>query len=433
MRKNLTDRTIRSLKPAPKDQRYEVWDAALPAFGARVDDRGRVNFILMKRLDGKLRRWTLGRYEPGTEVEPALGGALTLAGARRLAWAVADAAARGVDLRDEREARRREEARKREDTLAAVASDFIKRHARPLRSAPQYEGVIERHLLPAWGGRPVAEITRRHVIALLEAIVDRSGPAAAHKALSVARKLFNWAIARDAYGLAASPCDRVRPKDIVGKLQPRQRVLSDDELRRVWRSAGTAGYPFGPLVKMLIVTGARRNEVAGARWSEVDLDAALWTIPPERMKGGAPHEVPLPPLAVELLRSLPRFAGNGYVFTTTGGARPMSGFSKMKRRLDGLIVERMRGEAKEHVELAGWRLHDLRRTMRSHLSALPVQDIVRELAIAHRRPGLHQVYDLHQYRAEKHLCFDLWAKRLLLIVEPAGGDNVVPMRGEARA
>jgi integrase len=151
------------------------------------------------------------------------------------------------------------------------------------------------------------------------------------------------------------------------------------------------------------------------RWAEIDLDKALWTIPPERMKGDAAHEVPLPPIAVEILKGLPRWHGD-FVFTTTSGARPISGFSKMKLRIDAAMKE----------TIAPWRFHDARRTMRTGLGALPVPNNVAELCIAHAQPGLHRTYDLHSYRDEKRRAFELWAARLLSIVEPDTLAKIVP-------
>jgi integrase len=164
----------------------------------------------------------------------------------------------------------------------------------------------------------------------------------------------------------------------------------------------------------LLLTGQRLREVAEAQWQELDLDKALWVIPPERMKGDAAHEVPLAPAAVAILKSLPRWRGD-FVFSTTGGERPISGFSKMKLKIDAAIAE----------PIAPWRFHDLRRTMRTGLGALPIPNNV---AIAHAQPGLHRVYDLHGYREEKRRAFELWASRLAEIVEPGEPSNVVKLK-----
>jgi integrase len=144
-------------------------------------------------------------------------------------------------------------------------------------------------------------------------------------------------------------------------------------------------------------TGQRLREVAEARWSEIDLDQALWTIPHHRMKGDAAHEIPLAPVAAAIFKSLPRFSGP-YVFTTQDGSRPVSGFGKVKDRINTTICELSCNPA----SIGDWRLHDLRRTMRTHLSGLPVPDMVRELVIAHKKPGLHRVYDQHTLTATKN-------------------------------
>jgi integrase len=141
------------------------------------------------------------------------------------------------------------------------------------------------------------------------------------------------------------------------------------------------------------------------------------------MKGDVAHEIPLAPLALEVLKDLPRFAGGPYVFTSTAGEKPVNGFSKMKARLDRAIAEANGGKP-----IAAFTFHDIRRTMRTRLSALPIPDEVRELMIAHARPGLHQVYDLHRFHDEKRRGFELWAQRLLQIVEPAPAPTVIPLR-----
>ena len=226
-------------------------------------------------------------------------------------------------------------------------------------------------------------------------------------------------------------------KDIIGAKKPRQRVLSDAELREIWRATEATPYPFGPFVRALLVTGQRLREVANAKWSEFDLEKALWTIPPERMKGDAAHEVPLSPLALEILRSASEDdkrsrSPGAYVFSTTGGKAPISGFSKAKIALDRLLAEtrsKAASAGEEAVALPGWVFHDLRRTMRTNPSGLPVPDLVAELVIAHAKPGPHKVYDQHAYRDEKKRALDLWASKLLSIVDETDANkNVVPLR-----
>jgi integrase len=191
----------------------------------------------------------------------------------------------------------------------------------------------------------------------------------------------------------------------------------------VWQAAERMGYPYGPVFQLLILTGQRERVVAEMSWSEVEFEKRLWTVPAKRMKGDRAHEAPVAPAAFALLESQPRWNGGDFIFTTTEGAKPINGFSKAKVRVDKLSG------------VSGWVIHDLRRTVRTHLSALPVEDLVRELVIAHAKPGLHKVYDLHAYQDEKRLCLELWETRLFSIVEPwpGGITDIAEVRGLRRA
>jgi integrase len=199
----------------------------------------------------------------------------------------------------------------------------------------------------------------------------------------------------------------------------RTRVLSESELRAFWAAAGEMAYPWGPYFRLLLLTMQRRTELASGRRQEIDLERALWTIPAARMKGDAPHVVPLAPLAHSIFASLPTFTKGTCIFSTTFGAKPISGFSKAKRVLEGLMLAELRKSRGGAATLEPWGLHDLRRTGRTALSALPVAEVVRELVIAHAKPGLHKVYDQHAYVDEKRQALALWETRLLGIVEAA--------------
>jgi integrase len=128
---------------------------------------------------------------------------------------------------------------------------------------------------------------------VIDAAKARGAPYRAHNLLGHARRLFNWAIARRVYGIDRSPCDRMVPSQVIGPKRVRDRILTDEELRAVWNAAQKMGYPNGPLIQLLILTGQRRGEIAGGRWAEIDLAALLWRIPASRMKAGAAHVLPL--------------------------------------------------------------------------------------------------------------------------------------------
>ena len=265
-----------------------------------------------------------------------------------------------------------------------------------------------------WGPHPITDVMPEEVAAAIRAIVKRGAPYQAHNALGYVRRLFNWAIATHEFGIRTSPVSLLNPKDLIGKREGRERTLSDEELRAVWAAAGEMGYPYGPLFRLLILNGQREREVADMRCPEIDLGRRIWTIPAERMKGGRAHEVPLSSKVVDLIESLPRWNAGDYVFSTTDGAKPVNGFSKAKARIDKLSG------------VSGWVIHDLSRTVRTHLSALPVEDLVRELVIAHAKPGLHKVYDRHAYQDEKRHCLQLWETRLLTtVVEPIPPTEII--------
>jgi integrase len=373
----------------------------------QVTEAGHRSFVLIKRYP----------LHPKNPVPRSLGvyGEITLEDARQKARGWLDLIKRGIDPEIEEARQRAAALRRQTNTFAAVAGEFLDRHAAGLAKAAEARRIIDTEFVKRWGPRPVTDIMPEEAAAAIRAIVSRGAPYQAFNALGYLRRLFNWAIGTREFGVTTSPVERLSPKDLIGKREARERTLTDDELRAVWDAAEAVGFPYGPLIRLLILTGQREHEVADMVWPEVDFAKALWTIPARRMKGDRAHEVPLSSDAVALLRSLPRFTAGDHVFTTTDGKKAVNGFSKAKSRTD-----RLSG-------VSAWKFHDLRRTVRTHFSALPVQDNVRELVIAHARLGLHKVYDLHSYLSEKRECLSLWEARLRGIVAPTQG-NVVPLR-----
>jgi integrase len=276
-----------------------------------------------------------------------------------------------------------------------------------------------------WGKRPVTDIDRHDVLAVIEATVERGARHQARNLLAHIRKLFGWAITRGTYGLEHNACSLIKPSDIVGKPAIRQRILTDPEWRAFWKATGELGYPFGDLFRTLALTGCRRDEIASAQWSEINFDKRLLALSPQRMKADAAHIVPLPPTTIGILERLPRIGE--YLFTTSGKT-PVSGFSKAKARMDGLMLKELRRnvEKLDETRLMPWRLHDLRRSMRTGLSAIGVQDRIAEMTIGHKVQGLHKVYDQHSFLDERRTALTRWERHLLGIVEAKGAD-IVPM------
>ena len=385
----LTDRLLKSLKPAPTGQRTVHWDAARPSFGVRITDRGVVSFFVMRRMPGRPQpvRVSLGRY-------PDIG----LAQARVLATAAIGDLVAGIHPK----ARERQ---RRATTFAALAEAFLSRPAAAKqRTADEIRKTVGRYLLPRWGNRAASSITRADAIAMVEALDRASGPYTAAKALALASSIFRHAMTREL--LASNPCALIKITDLVGEMSSRQRVLSAAEIVLLWRA--TEGiYPAGPFARFLLLTAVRRSEAAHMTWGEIDLDNALWIVPASRTKSGAPHEVPLSGMAVDLLKSLPRFAGGDFVFSTTGGRSGIRNFDLYKTTIDARATG-----------LVNWRFHDLRRTARTNLASLGVAPFIAELVLGHAQKGVHRVYDTHRYQAEKREALKQWANRLRDIVTP---------------
>jgi integrase len=297
-----------------------------------------------------------------------------------------------------------------------VVEAWLADEVKATRTADKVAREVRDEFVSIWGNRLITEISTLDVATVIKAKAN-TAPAQARNLLGHLKRFFGWAVAQHSFGLEASPVAPLKPDRIVGKKAKRKRVLSDDELRALWQATEALDYPFAPLIKLLALTGQRRSEVGEARWPEFELEKRLWTIPPERTKGDAAHVVPLCDDAIAILESLPRFKKGDYVFSTAYGAKPISSFSRLKARLDRLLEGKMAGP---------FILHDVRRTVRTNLSALPVADNVRELVIGHAQPGLHQVYDQYAYVDEKRHALALWAARLRSVVSPPPA-NVVPL------
>ncbi|MDQ0395198.1 tyrosine-type recombinase/integrase [Labrys monachus] len=435
MGNNLTQVAIDNLRPGPA--RREIPDGKVRGLylvvqPARPDGERRLSWAFRYRINGKPAKFTIGPY---------LGDGLGLAEARKKAERLRAQVADGVDPASEKKETRKaaeEAGRAERDTVEKIASSFIDRYAKPNTresSWREYERILNREVVPLWKKRSVQDIAKRDVIDLLDGIVDRGAPVQANRVLAVVRKLFNWCVERGI--LQISPCAGLKAP--TGETS-RDRVLSDIELRLVWNAAEGQGWPFGPLAQLLLLTGQRREEVAGMQWSEVDLDKALWTIPKERAKNGVAHEVPLSAPAVEILRKLPKISGKKgavYVFTTTGET-PVSGYAKAKRSLDKSILEALRrsaadagGNADKIGEPERWTFHDLRRTMASGMARLGINLPVIEKILNHVSGsfgGIVGVYQRHSFSDEKRAALETWGRFVAQLVADTPTANVVPIR-----
>jgi integrase len=301
-----------------------------------------------------------------------------------------------------------------------LLDEFLDRYVRPnLRSVEQIERAFRAYVRPRIGAKSIYDLTRLDVVELLDACEDTAGPVMADRTLAMLRKAFRWWAARD---------DQFAPPIVPGmartkpKERARSRVLSDQEIRDVWKALDTAKVPkaFPAFARTLLLTCQRRDECSRMAWQEIDGD--LWEIPAERYKTGLPNAVPLTKAVRELLGA-PKKAG--FVFSSDGGKRPLSGFSKAKRGLDAAIAEIRKREKRE--PMPGWRLHDLRRSGRSLMSRAGVPTDHAERVLGHVLNGVRGTYDRHAYAPEKKAALERLVALVGKILNPTSG-RVVSLR-----
>jgi integrase len=375
--------------------RTVYWDEKLPGFGLLVTANGHRSWVIQYRHAGRTNRITLSSV-------------LDLDAARKQARMLLGEVAKGNDPAADR--RRKDDTER--NTLRGIVAEYFAREGDKLRSSAMRRSALDRLVLPALGGRPIYDIRRSDIVRLLDKIESESGPAAADQVLKYLSKIFAWFATRsDAF---QSPITRgmgrLRAKD-----NARQRTLSDVELRAVWLAAESFPRPWGIYIRMLLLTGARRNEIADLQWSErIDDDALL--IPGSRTKNKLDLLLPLSATARALLDELPRIQGCDFAFTTSG-VGPITSFGDAKAAFD------------KACGVTGWRFHDLRRTARTLLSRAGVPTDIAEQCLGHAKVGIRGVYDRWEYRDEKLLAFEKLATLIESIVRPQ--QNVVALRGSA--
>ena len=414
MAKALTAKTVDNTAAGPT--RREIPDGATTGLWLVVQPRPSTSkswaFRYRSPLDGKPKKMTIGPYP-----------AFTLLQAREAAAAAQRMVAKAIDpAAVKKEARAR--ALEVSDRVGTLLDSFIKRHvdaAMKASTATEAKRLIERHLRPAWNDRKVETISKHDVLELLDGIVDSGARVTANRVYSLCRLFFNWAVARDV--IPVSPMTSMRQPAVE---IPRDRVLTDDEVRWLWRATTDVG-PFNAAVRLLLLTGQRRGEVKDLTDGELVLDGAAprWSLPPERVKNATAHDVPLSAAAVAAIRSAPRIADSAWVFTESGRG-PINGWSKSKVRLDAAMLAVARREATDagvndidSIALRPWTIHDIRRTVASGLARLGVAVHVTEAILDHRSgtlSGIVAVYQRHDHAKEKRAALDAWAAHVAGIV-----------------
>ena len=265
------------------------------------------------------------------------------------------------------------------------------------------------HVYPDWRDRKLGSIKRAEVRNLIQGL---EGDVLPNRVLATIKTVFGYAISQD--WIETSPADRI---DKPNAEAARERFLSMDEVARVWNASGLLGYPDGPWMRLLLLTGQRRSEVAAMRWADIDFDNSTWTLTAAQTKAKRANLVPLAPAAVDIIKAMPELGD--YVFSTSANS-PIRGFARSKRQLDEWLESKGAGLSEP------WRFHDLRRTAATHMVRLGIPELVVSRVLNHRFQGVTgQVYALHSYAPEKRHALEAWAAEVDRAVNGERGGNII--------
>ncbi|ODT26160.1 MAG: hypothetical protein ABS54_07730 [Hyphomicrobium sp. SCN 65-11] len=441
-RKLLTDLAVESLQG--RATRREIADAGMPGLYLVLQPTGAKSWALRYRYGKRPRKLTLGLYP-----------AVTLTKARGRAQDALEALDRGDDPAVAMLAAKDEQHHTSADRDAfgnlirqwlhdyAIPNQRSWREtarllglkvddAAPLDGAePQPDGKpsfvdVQGGIAARWAEKAVPRLRRRDIRELLDDSKARGARTTANRELAALKTFLNWCVDREV--IEVSPALR------IGKPAPenkRTRILTDAELRVIWLAAEAEGYPFGAIVRLLMLTGQRRGEVAGALWPELNLKRREWILPEGRTKNGLPHLGPLSDAAVEILEEMPRCQGGDFLFGL-GGRTGFTGYSKGKARIDKRVTEIAKKALPE------WNLHDIRRTVATSMARLGVLPHEVEAVLNHvsgSKAGVAGIYNLYSYEKEKRAALNLWAAHIARIVDvdaeddqPETGSNVVAIK-----
>jgi integrase len=432
----LTERKIEQLSPEAGRKDRLVFDDAQRGLAVRVTASGGRTYLCQYTIHGHKWRVPLGACS-----------AVSLAKAREATAALMGDVAKGRNPAAERKAAAAaERARRARDrlTLRVLIEDWKRIHLAGRRPSYGAEAVRALHYAFAdYLDGPAEDLDRAAVVRALDALARRrkrkdlvgagkaKGAAIIGRTAAYGRAAFAWAIKRGS--VAANPFAAL---PIAKGAAKRERVLSDAEVAQIWQAAGEVSEPFGPIIRLLILTGQRRGEVAGMTWGELSDDLTIWSLPGERTKNGIAHNVPLGAPTRSLLKAFERKEPGHHtdqlVFPGISGT-PFAGWSKAKVALDKAIMGRRAKAAqsggKPPAPLTPWNVHDLRRTVATGLQRLGVRLEVTEAVLNHisgSRGGIAGVYQRHDWAAEKRAALDAWANHILSIVSGRfTGDNVM--------
>jgi integrase len=395
-----------------------IVDTKVDGFIARKLPSGKVSYGFRYRGKDHKQWWlSLGVHgQSGTTADTARAQAKVYQGK------VAGGKDPGADKQAERDKALKAKAAGK-NTVNAVLDQFVARHVeKNLRSASTVKRCLDVYVRPRIGSKSIYDLKRKDVVEMLDAIEDADKAPTADRVLAYVRKAFNWYAARDDEFLPPIVRGMARTKPAE---RARVRALADDEIRSLWQALFSldSPEPFRNIVRVLLLTAQRRDEIGLMRAEELDGDTFI--IPAERYKTGIPNAVPL-------TKESQQWIGDrkaGFMFSTTDGKKAFSGYSKAKGQLDAVIAKQRK--AAKLKPMPEWRLHDLRRTARSLMSRAGVTSDVAEMVLGHKLSGVRGVYDRHSYAEEKRDALEKLAGLIALILSPRT-DNVVKLERAAQ-
>ena len=408
MATKLTALTVKKMKP--RSTAFYTSDAEVRGLQLRTAPDGSQTWSVRYRIGKQQKRLTLG----DASIVP-LGDDKTktphVKGARTLAREALHKVATGRDPAEEK--RETREA----DTVGDFAKTYIEKHAKPKkRTWKDDQRQLNRDVLPAWRNKLMKDITRRDVRELLDAIGTRA-PIMANRTRSLLHKMFNVAIRLDV--VESNP---VTATDKPGEEQQRDRVLTHDEVRKLWKACDALPLEMGATFKLRLITAQRGGEVIDMLWSEVDLDSGWWTIAAGRSKNGLAHRVPLSEPALAILTALKTQEDKRLKTQKDGKPSPFV--------LAGARGKRQQAEAAATLEIENFRGHDLRRTAASLMAGSGKPRLVISKVLNHVESGVTAIYDRHGYDNEKRIALESWARVLdgIVIPKKGGKKNVVSFK-----
>jgi len=370
------------------------WDDTIAGFGMRFRRGGKRSFVLQYKFEGSETRMTLGQY-PG----------ITAKEARKRAQAALGDIAWGKDPQADKRAAK---AKPQQTTFIELVDLYLLDKKPDLRPISFYEA--ERYLRKVW--KPLHrvamdEIERSTVAKILDQVKHASGKTTAARARASLSAVFTWAVKRD----------HAQANPVIGTDNPDprtqgERILDDRELAAVWKACDGDG-DYDRIIRLLILTGCRKSEVGGMRWSEFNHDRTAWTIPASRAKNAKAYTLPLPDMFWNIIERMEPRDGTDNLFGCSN--RGFRNWTHPKKALD------------KRSGIADWTHHDLRRTFRTGLGKLGIPSHIAELCINHRRGGVQAVYDKYSYEGEIGVALKRWADHVAGIIS-GEKSKIIPMR-----